>query len=301
MHWDAVVAGLGVGLVVGLTGSGGGALLTPILVLFLGVNAKGAVASDLAASLVMRPVAGMVHLRHETVRWSVVKWLVLGSVPAALISGFASPKLITATATKHVLEPAIGIALILSGGVAIALRVRRAIHPPKVAGDGPEQLRVRPLPTVVIGVIGGLVVGLTSVGSGTLMLVALGILYPGLAPAELVGTDLVQAVPLVAAATLGHLAAGGVHLSLTTSLIVGSVPGAIVGSLVSPRVPAKPLGAIVAGVIFASGCALVGWIPGLALGGVAALALAACALLIYRHRPVQADDEDKVLTAPFQG
>lgn len=289
MHGPAaVLAGLGVGLVVGLTGSGGGALLTPILVLFFGTNAKSAVASDLVASLVMRPVAGAVHLRHETVRWPIVGWLVTGAVPAALIAGWWSPRVISAAAAKTVLEPAIGAALIVSGGVALAVRLRRAMRPAPAPSTRPP-LAGRRLVTLAIGFVGGLVVGVTSVGSGTLILVALGIVYPALAPAELVGTDLVQAVPLVAAATVGHLLAGGLAVSLTAWVILGGVPGAVVGSLLAGKIPAKPLGAIVAGVIFASGCALLGWVPGSIVGGIALLGLAA-GLVTLRRRRRLADD-----------
>ena len=102
--------------------------------------------------------------------------------------------------------------------------------------------RVRPVPTLLVGVVGGALVGVTSVGSGTLMLVALGVLYPALGTAELVGTDLIQAVPLVGAAALGHLVGGGLHVSLTTSVVAGGVPGALIGALVlalRTRAPAR--------------------------------------------------------------
>jgi hypothetical protein len=283
---DAVLAGLGVGLVVGITGSGGGALLTPILILFLGVNAKTAVSSDLVATLVMRPVAGAVHLRRHTVRWPLVGWLAAGSVPAAFLAGWGSHVLISASAAKTVLSPAIGVALLLSGGVAIARRVQRGRRQAAGAAAEPSSaVGVRPLPTLVVGVVGGAIVGITSVGSGTLMLVAMGILYPALGPAELVGTDLIQAVPLVGAAALGHLVGGGFHLSLTTSVVVGGVPGALIGALGSRYVPDRPLGAVVAAVIFGSGCALIGWVPGSIVGGVA---LAFLAIALYRTRERQA-------------
>ena len=271
ISWTALAAGAGVGLVVGLTGSGGGALLTPILILLLGVDSKTAVASDLVATLVMRPVAAAAHLRHHTIQWPIVRRLVVGSVPSAFVAGVCSHLLFSSKHATSVLEVIIGVTLIASGGTAVVRRMLRR----RSAVDG------RDAPawvTVAIGVVGGFVVGITSVGSGTLMLVGLGICYPTLAPGALVGTDLVQAVPLVGAAALGHLAGGGLHLTLTASVIIGGVPAALVGGVLSGRVPDRPLGAIVAIVILGSGCALVGWIPGSIVGAVAVVAVTAFVL-----------------------
>ena len=247
-----------------MTGSGGGALLTPALILFLHVQAKTAVASDLVATLFMRPTAASVHLRRKTVHWQIVQWLAIGSVPAAFVSGWVAHSAITTSQNKTVLEPLVGIALLLSGAAAVARRVARSKAKASGAGAIPtvgsaEMTSSRKVACVLIGLFGGAVVGFTSVGSGTLMLVALGFTFPLLAPADLVGTDLVQAVPLVAAAALGHLMGGDLKLSLTTSIIIGGIPGAFVGALISRSIPQVPLGLIVAGVIFGSGLALVGW------------------------------------------
>lgn len=269
---SAFVAGLGVGLVVGLTGSGGGALLTPILILAMGTNAKSAVATDLVASLFMRPAAAFVHFKRSVVNWSVVKWMVVGSVPAAFASGAVSGAFIPTHSADAVLEPAIGALLIVSGAGAVARRVRgRQAGTASAVSGG---VVVRPLVTVAIGVVGGLAVGVTSVGSGTLMLVALAFVYPALSAYELVGTDLVQAVPLVLAAAAGHLVSGGVHVPLTVAVVLGGVPGALFGAWVSKFVSAGKLGAIVAAVIFASGCALIGWVPGVIVGAVAVVVTA---------------------------
>jgi uncharacterized protein len=263
---SAFAAGLGVGLVVGLTGSGGGALLTPILILAMGTNAKAAVATDLVASVVMRPAAALVHLKRSVVNWAIVKWMVCGSVPTAFIAGALSGAFIPTHSADAVLEPSIGALLIVSGAGAVVRRVMQPRGRAFAARSGP--VVVRPLVTVAIGMIGGLAVGVTSVGSGTLMLVAMALLYPGLSAYELVGTDLVQAVPLVLAAAAGHLVAGGVHVPLTVSVIVGGVPGALLGAWATRFLSSARLGVIVAAVIFASGCALVGWVPG-AVGALA--------------------------------
>ena len=271
----ALLSGLAVGLVVGVTGSGGGALLTPLLILALHVNAKTAVASDLVASVFMRPVAGFVHLRRSFVHWPIVGWLVAGSVPTAFAGGLLSSLFIPASTADRVLEPVIGGVLLFSGAAAIA---RRFASARTAAGAAPAPtgsfVRPRPLPTVVIGMLGGLAVGVTSVGAGTLMLVGLALVYPALSSFELVGTDLVQAVPLVVAAALGHLVAGGLHVSLTAAVVAGGVPGAFIGAYLSRWIPARSLGVIVAAVIFGSGCALIGWVPGSIVGAAAIAALA---------------------------
>lgn len=294
MNLSALVAGLGVGLVVGLTGSGGGALLTPILILFLRVGTKTAVASDLVASLIMRPVAGAWHLGQHRISWPIVGWLLLGSIPAAFVAGWAS-QLLPGSAATALLRPAIGVTLILSGCVGLVTRLRRAARPD--AGAPAARVQLRPAATLAVGVVGGIAVGLTSVGSGTLVLVALGVLYPALTPAALVGTDLVQAVPLVAAATLGHLLAGGVHLSLTTSVVLGGVVGASVGSLVAGRISSRALGGIVAVVLFASGCALVGAIPGAVTGAVAGVLAVAVAVQARRTPLAEKDDAGELVAS----
>lgn len=280
----ALLAGLTVGLVVGVTGSGGGALLTPLLILALHVEAKSAVASDLVASVFMRPVAGLVHLRRSLVHWPIVGWLVAGSVPTAFAGGVLSTIFLPTSVADRVLEPAIGGVLLFSGAAAIARRLapaRRRAERGRLAGH----LRPRRLPTVLLGVAGGLAVGVTSVGAGTLMLVGLALIYPALSSYELVGTDLVQAVPLVLAAALGHLAAGGLHVSLTTAVVVGGVPGAALGAWASRFVPARALGFVVAVVIFGSGCALIGWVPGSIAGACGALVLGASAAWRRRRVP----------------
>lgn len=226
-----VASGLLGGFAIGLTGMGGGAILTPLL-LALGVSPSTAIGSDLVAALVMKPVAGSVHAKARSVRWDMVRWLTLGSIPAAF-AGVASSR----TLTRHGdagLRRAIGLALLLAT-VAIVVRAVRARRQGAIAltANAAVEIPVRIVPTVIVGMVGGFLVGLTSVGSGSLMLVALTILYPALAPNKLVGTDVVQAVPLVAAAALGHILIGDFQLGLTTALVVGGVPGAYIGARLS--------------------------------------------------------------------
>jgi uncharacterized membrane protein YfcA len=228
------VAGALVGFVVGLTGMGGGALMTPILVLLFGIQPLAAVSSDIVASMVMKPIGGGVHWRRGTVKTGLVKWLALGSIPSAFIGVLLLKKLGAGPDLQLRVKTALGIALLV---VSIGLVVRPFLAAHRRAGDSQIPFEVKRLPTLLIGIIGGIVVGLTSVGSGSLMIVLLLVLYPRLSLRELVGTDLVQAIPLVTSAAVGHLMFGDFHLGLTGSILIGSVPGVFVGAHFSSRAP----------------------------------------------------------------
>ena len=239
--WKAI-AGLIVGFTVGLTGMGGGALMTPILVLFFGVNPGTAVSSDLLTSLIMKPVGATVHFRRGTVHWPLARWLIVGSVPAAFAGVFVLNELGSGEEVSKRIKTLLGWALIVAAVsmVARALLSARAMArssdvPTTPAAAG--QLPVKRVATVLIGLAGGFIVGMTSVGSGSLMIVMLLLLYPRLSSRELVGTDLVQAIPLVGAATLSHALFGQVDLGLTSSLLIGSIPGVYLGARVSSRAP----------------------------------------------------------------
>ncbi len=264
MNWTLTAAGLGVGVVVGLTGMGGGALMTPILVLFFGVPPLAAVSSDLVASAVMKPVGSFVHIRRGTVNWGLVGWLCVGSVPGAF-SGVLITRAVGGARLEHTVKIALGCALLLAvvgliaraclnlGSQARVFRARRsgAPVPQQGAGDAP-QVRVKPLATVLLGAGGGIVVGMTSVGSGSLIIVILLLMYPALKAGDLVGTDLVQAVPLVAAASLGHLLFGDFRAGITGALLVGAVPGAWLGAQVSSRGSSRLIRRALAFVLLAS-------------------------------------------------
>jgi uncharacterized membrane protein YfcA len=236
------LASFGIGIVVGLTGMGGGALMTPALVLFFNVAPLTAVSSDLVASAIMKPVGSVVHLRRGTVHLDLVKWLCIGSVPGAFSGVLIARALGSGQQVQDVVRAALGVALLLAAAgltVRAYLRlVERARHRDGRAEPLPQgrpTVNVRPVRTAVLGLFGGIVVGLTSVGSGSLIIIALMALYPTLKASELVGTDLVQAVPLVASAALGHIFFGDFKLELTTSLLLGCVPGVWVGAHLSAR------------------------------------------------------------------
>jgi hypothetical protein len=273
-----------VGLLVGLTGAGGGALMTPMLILLFNVKPAAAISSDLVAAVVMRPVGSVVHLHKGTVNMRLVGWMCVGSVPMAFLGAYLLHVLGGTSAQQQNVEYALGAALLV-GTAAMVLRSwmdrRSGLQRTAAAGD----LRVRPALTVLIGAVGGLIVGMTSVGSGSLMIVLLLFTYPLIGAKQLVGTDLTQAVPLTAAAALGALAFGHVQFGLTAALIVGSVPAVFVGSLLSSRAPDRYIRPVITFVIFASGLKYAGL-------GTTALGWTLCGVLLVcagywtlRNRP----------------
>jgi hypothetical protein len=236
------LAGLIVGVVVGLTGMGGGALMTPVLVLLFGVQPLAAVSSDLVAAFVMKPVGGAVHARRGTVNTSLVLWLCVGSVPAAFCGVFVLRAVGGGSGVQDAVTLALGVALLLAAATMVVkafmqLRRNARDRATGITRDAAAPVVVRPLPTAAIGAAGGLVVGMTSVGSGSLIIVMLLLLYPLLRANDLVGTDLVQAVPLVGSAALAHVLFGEFQLGLTASLLIGAVPGVYLGARWSAVAP----------------------------------------------------------------
>jgi len=284
MDLTLALAGLGVGIVVGLTGMGGGALMTPILVLFFGVPPVAAVSSDLAASTVMKPFGGWVHARRGTVNWRLVGWLCAGSVPSAFLGVLLLRLLGDDAAMQHAIKIALGVALLLAAG-GLLLKAWAGGRRGDRGAAGP--ITVRPVPTVLLGAAGGLIVGLTSVGSGSLIIVALLVLYPMLRANDLVGTDLVQAIPLVAAAALGHALFGDLKLDIAAAVLLGSIPGVLVGARISSRAPAGLVRAALVIVLLASALKLLD-VPNQIIGvaaGVAVAAAVALGLIGRRGRP----------------
>jgi len=270
-----------VGFLVGMTGAGGGALMTPMLILLFGVQPSAAISSDLVAAVVMRPIGAAVHLRRATVNLTLVRWMVLGSVPMAFAGAYLLHLLGNSKSAQSNVELALGIALLV-GAAALVLRYVLDARTGQARTGKVGDVVPRPALTVLIGMIGGLVVGMTSVGSGSLMIVMLLFLYPLLGANQLVGTDLTQAVPLTIAAALGALAFGHVEFGVTASLIIGSVPAVLVGSLVSSSAPDHYIRPVITFVIAASGLKYVG-IGTTALGWLlcGALLLAAAIWLTY--------------------
>jgi uncharacterized protein len=259
MHVDPyiVLGSAVIGFLVGMTGAGGGALMTPMLILLFGVTPSAAISSDLVAAVVMRPIGAGVHLKKGTVNRRLVGWMVLGSVPCAFLGAYLLHVMGNAKAAQENIELALGAALLL-GSAAMVLRYFLDRRSGELRKGVVHELVARPLPTVLIGAFGGIIVGMTSVGSGSLMIVLLLFLYPTIGANQLVGTDLTQAVPLTAAAALGALAFGHVEFGVTVSLIIGSVPAVLAGSLISSSVPDKYVRPVITFVVFASGLKYIG-------------------------------------------
>jgi uncharacterized membrane protein YfcA len=284
MHLDPYII-LGsaiIGLLVGMTGAGGGALMTPMLILLFGVTPSSAISSDLVAAVLMRPIGAAVHMRAGTVNFKLVRWMVAGSVPAAFLGAYLLHLMGSASSAETNIETFLGIALLV-GAAAMALRFVIDRRGGTRRHATVQEIEPRPLLTLAVGIVGGVIVGMTSVGSGSLMIVALLFLYPQIGANQLVGTDLTQAVPLTFAAALGALAFGHVEFAVTGSLVIGSVPAVLVGSLLSSSVPDRFVRPVIAFAIYASGLKYVGmatttlgWVlcGSLLAGGVAWLAIA---------------------------
>ena len=259
MHVDPYIV-LGsaiIGFLVGMTGAGGGALMTPMLILLFGVRPSTAISSDLVAAVLMRPIGAAVHLQRGTVNLRLVAAMVAGSVPMAFLGAYLLHLMGHSSAAEQRVQTALGAALLL-GAAAMVFRYVLDRRSGQRRGTGVRQVRLRLVPTIVIGMVGGIVVGLTSVGSGSLMIVLLLFVYPAIGANALVGTDLTQAVPLTAAAAAGALVFGHVELAVTTSLVIGSVPAVVVGSFLSSRAPDRYVRPVITFVIFASGLKYVG-------------------------------------------
>jgi hypothetical protein len=301
VHIDPyIVLGAGVvGLLVGMTGAGGGALMTPMLILLFGVTPAKAISSDLVAAVLMRPLGAGVHMRARTVNYGLVRWLVLGSLPAAFLGAYIG----NSTSLQSSVEIALGAAL-LTGAAAMALRFYLDRRAGNARTAVVHDILARPLPTIAVGVVGGIIVGMTSVGSGSLMIVLMLFLYPAIGANQLVGTDLTQAVPLTLAAALGQLAFGHVEFGVTASLVIGSVPAVVVGSLLSSTVPDRYIRPAIAFVILASGLKYVG-LSTVALGWTlcGVLLAGAVAWLVvarpWETSPEVADDEPPAQHVPM--
>jgi uncharacterized membrane protein YfcA len=264
--FSILAAGFFVGIVVGLTGMGGGALMTPALI-FLGVGgAATVVTADLTAAAIYKSGGAIVHAREGSPNFTLAKWLILGSVPLALlgpwlIHGIAGDE---PESLDKLLKECIGFALLLA---ASTYALRLYINLRRVRGGAAEadpNPRIRPVATLLVGAVGGLLVGVTSVGSGSVIMIALLMLYPGLSAVKLVGTDLVQAVPLVLAAAISNIAINGLEWTILIPLVLGSVPGTILGSRIAPRVPQSFIRRGIVVVLTMSGVALLdkaGWAP----------------------------------------
>jgi|SRR5579875_641136 len=226
--------------------------MTPILLLLFRLRPSTAIYSDLVATFPMRLIGAATHLRRGRVSIPLVTWTSVGSVPAAFTGALVLHLLGNGRSAADISEHLLGGALLAGAGL-LAVRAVRSRHSCEEPGAHLRDLRVRPLATAAIGALGGLLVGLTSVGAGSIMMVLFACTYPSLSTGSLVGTDLAQAIPLGAAAALGALAFGHLDPVVTGSVLTGGLPGALAGSLLSSRVPDRFVRPAVTLAILASG------------------------------------------------
>jgi uncharacterized membrane protein YfcA len=285
------IGGLLVGTVVGLTGMGGGALMTPMLVFLFGVDPLTAISSDIVVSLFMKPVGAWVHLRRGTVNLKLVGWLCLGSVPAAF-SGAWLISLMPPDADLDLwLKRGLGLALMLATVGLIARALIQMWSRQLPLGEGvagvPKKpsVMLKPVRTILLGAVAGFMVGLTSVGAGSIIVVGLLMMHPALQASALVGTDLVQAIPLVGSAAAGHMFFGSFSFAVAFSLLFGAIPGAWFGAQISTRAPGGVIRRVLAVLLLSSSLKLLGFSNEIVLlAAVAALVLGSLIWIVIRNR-----------------
>ena len=229
------VSGFVVGAIVGLTGVGGGSLMTPLLVLLFGVPPATAVGTDLLYAAFTKSGGTVAHARQGHVEWKITGLLALGSIPAAAITILVLSQLPKQSPTMtHTISVALGVALIMT---AAAILFGRRLQQYAAAHEGSALHRHRGRTTVIVGVVLGILVSISSVGAGALGVAALFFLYPHLAPKQIVGSDVAHAVPLTFVAGAGYWWMGNVDWTLLGSLLLGSLPGIWIGSQISSKVP----------------------------------------------------------------
>ena len=250
------LSGFVVGAIVGLTGVGGGSLMTPLLVLLFGVHPATAVGTDLLYAAVTKAGGTVAHGRKGHIEWGVTLRLAAGSIPAAAITIFVLSQLPKGSnAIGHIISHGLGFALMLTA-VAILFGRRLREYAAK-HDDSPLRQCCLGKITVLVGAILGVLVTISSVGAGALGVAALFFLYPKLSPVKIVGSDVAHAVPLTLVAGLGHWMLGGVDWALLGSLLLGSLPGIWLGSHVSAKVPEHILRRILASMLVLIGSKLV--------------------------------------------
>ncbi|BBE73325.1 sulfite exporter TauE/SafE family protein [Oharaeibacter diazotrophicus] len=251
------VSGLAVGALVGLTGVGGGSLMTPLLVLLFGVHPATAVGTDLLYAAVTKSAGTLVHGVNRTIDWRIVGRLAAGSVPAAILTLWALSGIDTkALGIAKTISTVLGYALLLTATILL-FRTRLAAWLQSRRAGRTLPPRVVSLATVLFGAALGLLVTISSVGAGAIGVTVLLMLYPMLPTARIVGSDIVHAVPLTLVAGLGYWWIGSVDVAMLVSLLAGSIPGVVAGSTLSPRVPDGILRPLLASVLLLVGVKLV--------------------------------------------
>jgi uncharacterized membrane protein YfcA len=253
-----ILVGLLVGILIGLTGMGGGLLMTPLLILFYGFSPSMAIGTDLVYAAITKWVGGWQHFRQKTVELSLVKKMAIGSIPGSLLGAY-SVHFFSTFMEIHVdqlLGHLLGFTFI---GIAIMMIHNLFVHKKNKPGFREQIISKntgRLSKFILLGLFGGFLVGLTSVGSGSIFIASLLIFYP-LAPAILVGTDIFHGAVLTTAAGLAHLSIGTVDLEFVLPLLIGSIPGIILGSRLTIRIPEPLVRFLILSVLFFTGLKLI--------------------------------------------
>ncbi len=249
------IAGAITGLIVGLTGVGGGALMTPILLIIFKISVTTAVATDLWFAALTKIAAICVHHTHEQIEWKVVRHLWMGSIPVSVLVIIAIAYGTTGATSKisgYIPQIIGGIVLITAVGLIFADKLTINIPTSKLLKNSSLK-KIRPIVTVIAGAIVGALVSITSVGAGTLGTLALIYLYSYMIPQKIVATDIAHAIPLALVGGIGYFIFGKVDITMLFSLLVGSIPAAIIGALLAQRVSSRMLKTTLAIVLFSGG------------------------------------------------
>jgi len=278
LDWKLSIAGLLTGLLVGMTGMGGGSLMTPILVFLFGISPSTAIGTDIAHGAVFKSVGAIQHRRMGNVRARLAGWMLVGSVPASLLGVWLNVQITDryGDSAKSLMGQILGAAL-LFGAVGL---IAKSIVQPDATGDADWKLTNRDrVAAILIGTFGGFIVGLTSVGSGVFFGLTLLVVFP-LKAHKVVGTDIFHAAVLLYVAGAAHWAAGNIDFGILFWLLLGSVPGVLIGGRLTLSIPDTSLRLLLAGVLGLAGIKLLN-VPFAGTIVVVALAAGAVALLVW--------------------
>jgi len=241
------VTGFAVGLLVGLTGVGGGSLMTPLLILLFGIHPATAVGTDLLYAAVTKTAGSAVHGFNRTIDWRVVRLLAIGSVPTTVITIIALGRIgINSAAAHDLITVVLTIALFITAATLVFRERIVARYATRLGALQPKQIASL---TIIVGAALGVLVSITSVGAGAIGVTALVLLYPKLPTARIVGSDIAHAVPLTLVAGIGHWFLGSINVDVLISLLAGSIPGILIGSYAAVRIPEMALRLVLAGTL----------------------------------------------------
>jgi hypothetical protein len=280
--WQYTVLGLLTGVLVGMTGMGGGSLMTPLLVFLFGVPPGTAIGTDIAHGAAFKSVSAVQHRRMGNVRARLAGWMLVGSAPASLLGVWVNVQLTERYGddVESVMGQVLGAALLFG---AVGLIAKSVVQKGSVGDDADWALTTRDrVAAVLIGVFGGFIVGLTSVGSGVFFGLTLLIIFP-LRAHKVVGTDIFHAAALLYVAGAAHWAAGNIDFGILFWLLLGSIPGVLLGGHLTLSIPERPLRLLLAGVLGLAGIKLLD-VPGAGIIIVVALAAGVTALLVWLGR-----------------